>query len=45
MLRSTLWDYSDAYILLKGAITLPNTGTAADTEMPLISCEINLFLT
>ena len=27
MLRSSLWDYSDAYILLKGTITVLNTGT------------------
>ena len=29
MLRSSLCDYSDAYILVKGTITVPNTGTAA----------------
>ena len=27
MLRSSLCDYSDAYILLKGTITVLNTGT------------------
>ena len=27
MLRSNLCDYSDAYILVKGTITVPNTGT------------------
>ena len=26
--RSNLCDYSDAYILVKGAITVPNTGVA-----------------
>ena len=29
MLSSSLCDYSDAYILVKGTITVPNTGTAA----------------
>ena len=29
MLRSSLCDYSDAYILVKGTITAANTGTAA----------------
>ena len=29
MVRSSLCDYSDAYILVKGTITVPNTGTAA----------------
>ena len=30
MLRSSLCDYSDAYILVKGTIPVENTGTAAD---------------
>ena len=29
MLKSILCDYSDAYILVKGTITVDNTGTAA----------------
>ena len=29
MLRSSLCDYSDAYILVKGNITVNNTATAA----------------
>ena len=29
MLRSSLFDYSDAYILVKGNISVNNTGTAA----------------
>ena len=29
MLRSSLCDYSDAYILVKGNISVNNTGTAA----------------
>ena len=29
MLNSSLCDYSDAYILVKGTKTLPNTGTEA----------------
>ena len=29
MLKSSLCDYSDAYIVVKGTITVPNTGTAA----------------
>ena len=29
MLKSSLCDYSDAYILVKGTITVNNTGTAA----------------
>ena len=29
MLRSSLCDYSDSHILVKGTITVPNTGTAA----------------
>ena len=28
MLKSSLCDYSDAYILVKGAITVPNTAAA-----------------
>ena len=28
MLKSSLWDYSDAYILVKGTITVPNTAAA-----------------
>ena len=28
MIRSSLCDYSDAYILVKGTITVGNTGTA-----------------
>ena len=30
MLRSSLCDYSDAYILVSATITVPNTGTAAN---------------
>ena len=30
MLKSSLCDYSDAYILVTGTITVPNTGTAAN---------------
>ena len=29
MLKSSLYDYSDACILVKGTITVPNTGIAA----------------
>ena len=29
MLKSSLCDYSDVYILLSGTITVENTGTAA----------------
>ena len=29
MLQLSLCDYSDAYIAVKGTITVPNTGTAA----------------
>ena len=29
MLRSSLCHYSDTYLLVKGTITVPNTGTAA----------------
>ena len=29
MIRSDLYDYSDAYIHVKGTMTVPNTGTAA----------------
>ena len=29
MLRSSLCDYSDAYVLVKGTIIVTNTGTAA----------------
>ena len=28
MLKSSLCDYSDAYILVRGTITVPNTGAA-----------------
>ena len=28
MIRSNLWDYSDAYILVKGTITVPITAAA-----------------
>ena len=30
MLRSSLCDYSDAYILVSATITVPNTAAAAD---------------
>ena len=30
MLKSSLCDYPDAYILVSGTITVPNTGTAAN---------------
>ena len=30
MLKSSLYDYSDAYILTRGTITVPNTGTATN---------------
>ena len=30
VLRSSLCDYSDAYILVSGTMTIPNTGTAAN---------------
>ena len=30
MLKSSLCDYSDAYILMRGTITVPNTGTATN---------------
>ena len=33
MLKSSLSDYSDAYIHFKRTITSPNTGTAAATEI------------
>ena len=29
MLKSSLWDYSDAYILVSRTIEIPNTGRAA----------------
>ena len=29
MLNSILFDYSDAYVAIKGTISVPNTGTAA----------------
>ena len=32
MLLSSLCDYSDAYILVSANITVPNTGTAANTN-------------
>ena len=32
MLRSTLCDYADAYILVKGTVTIPDTGTDAATR-------------
>ena len=28
MIRSSLYDYSDAYMLVKGTITVPNTEAA-----------------
>ena len=31
MISSNLWDYSDAYIIVKGTITVPNTTAAAVT--------------
>ena len=30
IIRSSLCDYSDSYILVKGTITVPNRGTAED---------------
>ena len=32
MLKSSLYDYSDPYILVKGTITVNNRGTAASTN-------------
>ena len=32
MLKSSLCDHSDSYILLSGTITVPNTGTVAATN-------------
>ena len=32
MLRSSLCDYSDMYLLAKGTITVPNTGTVEATS-------------
>ena len=32
VLKLSLCDYSDAYILASGTITVPNTGTAAKTN-------------
>ena len=29
MLKSSLWDYGDVYILVKETITVPNTAAAA----------------
>ena len=31
MIRSNLFDYSDAYILVKGTITVPSTAAASAT--------------
>ena len=33
MLRSSLCNYSDAYILVSGTITVPNTGIAANSSI------------
>ena len=45
MLKSILCDYSDAYILVKGNITVNNTGAAVDFKnfAPFTDCisEIN----
>ena len=32
MLRSSLCDYSDAYILIIGILTVPNTGEVANSN-------------
>ena len=32
MLKLISYDYSGAYIVVKGIITVPNTGTAADVN-------------
>ena len=32
MLRSTFCDYNDAYLLVSGTITVPNTTAAVDTS-------------
>ena len=32
MLRSSLYDYSDAYLLVSGTITVPDTWKAANTN-------------
>ena len=37
MLRSSLCDYGDAYILVKGNISLNNTGTATATTIEIKS--------
>ena len=36
MIKSSLCNYSDAYIHVKGTITIPNTATAGEVEiMPI----------
>ena len=37
MVRSSLCDYSDAYILVSATITVPNTGTAANPNISEIN--------
>ena len=32
MVKPTFWDYSDAYILVKGTVTVPNTAAAVAVE-------------
>ena len=37
MVRSSLCDYSDAYIFVSATITVPNTGTAANPNISEIN--------
>ena len=37
MVRSSLCDYSDAYIFASATITVPNTGTAANPNISEIN--------
>ena len=41
MLKSSLCDYSDAYILVKGTITVPNTA-AADADANKVGKKSNM---
>ena len=46
MLKSSLYDYNDVYILVKGTIAVPNTGEASfptNANKKVIFKDCNLF--
>ena len=44
MLRSNLRDYSDAYILVKGTITVNGIVNGAENDAPFVSCMMLMLM-